>query len=180
VGALRQSWTRPACASSATAAGPAAGTWLDQHFREQIFPVLTPQAIGSSPLPLHPEQGLSLIFELKGAHQRPRADHGAAEPAAFHPDQDTSRYRAGNADQAKDRLSLPKVSVAAGRRVAFIRDSVSKSEAEDLAVFPHGDQASAARRVVRLGSSPTWPKASCASLGLDAQDASLKCAASLA
>jgi polyphosphate kinase len=143
----------------------AAERWLDPHFREQIFPVLTPQAIDPAhPFPFIPNGGLSLIFELKKGKATvrellmapatiPRFIRIPGEPARFVALETLIRRRT-------DYL-FPKYEVLQGGAFRIIRDSdiEIEEEAEDLVrYFRTAIKRRRRGRVVRLELEPGMPE----------------------
>jgi polyphosphate kinase len=135
--------------------------WLDQHFREQIFPVLTPQAIDPAhPFPFIPNKGLSLIFELKKgkASVRELIMAPATLPRFIRIPGETGRYVAMETlIRRKTDYLFPRYEVLRGGAFRVIRDSdiELEEEAEDLALyFRTAIKRRRRGRVVRLELEP--------------------------
>lgn len=61
-----------------------AADWLETHFREQIFPILTPQALDPAhPFPFIPNKGLSVIFDLVRKSDKERIRELVMLPASM-------------------------------------------------------------------------------------------------
>jgi polyphosphate kinase len=159
---------------------PEADAWLDQHFREQIFPVLTPQAIDPAhPFPFIPNKGLSLIFELKKGKSSVREliMAPATLPRFVRIPGDTGRYIAMETlIRRKTEYLFPKYQVLRGGAFRIIRDSdiEVEEEAEDLALyFRTAIKRRRRGRVVRLELEPDMPDSLVQEVidGLDAQNA---------
>jgi polyphosphate kinase len=151
--------------------------WLDQHFREQIFPVLTPQAIDPAhPFPFIPNQGLSLIFEIKKGKVSVRELLMA--PASLPrfvriPGKETRYISLENLIRRKTDYLFPKYEVLRGGAFRIIRDSdiEVEEEAEDLVrYFRTAIKRRRRGRVVRLEFEPGMPE-SLASAVKDSLDA---------
>ena len=158
----------------------AAEKWLDQHFREQIFPVLTPQAIDPAhPFPFIPNKGLTLIFELKKGKSSVREIimAPAALPRFTRIPGDSGRYIAlETLIRRKTDYLFPKYEVLRGGAFRIIRDSdiEVEEEAEDLVrYFRTAIKRRRRGRVVRLELEPGMPDGLVDEVleGLDAQTA---------
>ena len=141
-----------------------AEAWLDQHFREQIFPVLTPQAIDPAhPFPFIPNKGLSLIFELKKGRTSVRELIMAPPslPRFTRIPGETARYIAlETLIRRKTDYLFPKYELLRGGAFRIIRDSdiEVEEEAEDLVLFFRTAIKRRRRgRVVRLELEPGMP-----------------------
>lgn len=154
--------------------------WLDQHFREQIFPILTPQAIDPAhPFPFIPNMGLSLLFELKKGRNSVRELIMAppSVPRFVRLPGEKGRYIAlETLIRRKTDYLFPKYEVLRGGAFRIIRDSdiEVEEEAEDLALyFRTAIKRRRRGRVVRLELEPGMPESLVAMVkdGLDAANA---------
>jgi polyphosphate kinase len=154
--------------------------WLDKHFREQIFPVLTPQAIDPAhPFPFIPNMGLSLIFELKKGKTSVREliMAPASLPRFVRIPGEQGRYIAlETLIRRKSDYLFPKYEVLRGGSFRIIRDSdiEVEEEAEDLVLyFRTAIKRRRRGRVVRLELEPGMPESLVAVVkdGLDAATA---------
>ena len=135
--------------------------WLDAHFREQIFPLLTPQAIDPAhPFPFIVNQGLSLIFELKKGRSivRELVMLPAALPRFIRLPGSGGRYIAlETLIRRKTDYLFPKYQVLRGGAFRVIRDSdiEIQEEAEDLVrYFRSAIKRRRRGRVIRLELEP--------------------------
>jgi polyphosphate kinase len=142
-----------------------AEAWLDQHFREQVFPVLTPQAIDPAhPFPFIRNMGLSLIFELKKGRNSVREliMAPASVPRFVRIPGESGRYIAlETLIRRKADYLFPKYEVLRGGTFRVIRDSdiEIEEEAEDLALyFRTAIKRRRRGRVVRLELEPGMPE----------------------
>ena len=158
----------------------AAEAWLDKQFREQIFPVLTPQAIDPAhPFPFIPNRGLSMIFELRKSRVSVREllMAPAALPRFIRIPGPGARYIAlETLVRRKTDYLFPKYEVVRGGAFRIIRDSDIEVEedAEDLVrYFRTAIKRRRKGRVVRLELEPDTPDmlAGAVQAGLDAGSA---------
>lgn len=154
--------------------------WLDVHFREQIFPVLTPQAIDPAhPFPFIPNQGRSLIFEIKKGKTivRELLMAPASLPRFVRiPGKETRYISLENLIRRKTDYLFPKYEVVRDGAFRIIRDSdiEVEEEAEDLVrYFRTAIKQRRRGRVVRLEFEPGMPDSLVGAVkeGLDAATA---------
>ncbi|MBB4154065.1 polyphosphate kinase [Sphingomonas jinjuensis] len=137
----------------------AASDWLETHFREQIFPILTPQALDPShPFPFIPNKGLSVIFDLVRISDREPVRElvmiPASTPRFIRLAGDTPRYISIEAVLKRfARLLFPGYEVQSAGTFRVLRDSDIEidEEAEDLVrYFANAIKRRRRGRVIRL------------------------------
>ncbi len=142
-------------------------TRLETHFREQIFPVLTPQALDPAhPFPFIPNQGLSVIFDLKrisdGEPIRELVMIPASLPRFIRVEGRTARYVRMETMLRRFQAQLfPGYEVLGAGAFRIIRDSdiEVEEEAEDLVrYFRSAIKRRRRGRVIRLELETDFPR----------------------
>src|SRR4029453_18396666 len=156
-------------------------TWLDKHFREQIFPLLPPRAIDPAPpFPFIPNRGFSLIFEIRKGRAAP-VHQLIMLPVALPrfirlPGRDSRFIALETLIRRKTDYLFPRYAVLGGGAFRILRDSdiEVEEEAEDLVrYFRTAIKRRRRGRVVRLEIEPDIPEGlmEVLGVGLDAANA---------
>jgi polyphosphate kinase len=161
---------------------PETQAWLETHYREQIFPVLTPQAIDPAhPFPFIPNKGFSLLFDLQRVSDGERVHELLMIPPTLPrfvrmPGEEARYIAVENIIRRHFGLMFPGYEMIDHGAFRIIRDSdiEIEEEAEDLVRFFRTAIKRRRRgRVIRLrfeaGTPPALVKL--VTDGLDAQDA---------
>jgi len=142
--------------------------WLENHFRDQIFPILTPQALDPAhPFPFMPNKGLAVIFDLVRASDGEEVRELVMLPAPM------ARFVRLPGDQARyvaveslvkrfSSIIFPGYAVAGAAEFRVLRDSdiEIEEEAEDLVrYFANAIKRRRRGRVIRLELESGMPEA---------------------
>jgi len=155
--------------------------WLSDYFRDELFPLLTPQAIDPAhPFPFIPNRGLALIFEMRKGRSEPVREIvmlPSALPRLVRIPGTISRYIALETLVRRNTDYLfPRYQVLRGGAFRVTRDSdiEIEEEAEDLVrYFRTAVKRRRRGRVIRLELEPEMPEGLVEVLfeGLDAANA---------
>ena len=156
--------------------------WLDDHFREHVFPVLTPQAIDPAhPFPFIPNKGFSLVFDLKRISDGEPIQELLMVPATLPrfvrlPGQGARYIAVERLIRRQVAMLFPGYELLGGGAFRIIRDSdiEIEEEAEDLVRFFRSAIKRRRRgRVIRLKLDADMPDDLVALVreGLDASEA---------
>ena len=142
--------------------------WLEKHFREQIFPILTPQALDPAhPFPFMPNRGLAVIFDLVRASDGETIRELVMLPAAMArfvrlPGEPARYVAVESLVKRFSTLIFPGYAVNGAAEFRVLRDSdiEIEEEAEDLVrYFANAIKRRRRGRVIRLELESGMPEA---------------------
>ena len=142
--------------------------WLENHFREQIFPILTPQALDPAhPFPFMPNKGLAVIFDLTRASDGEAIRELLMLPAAMArfvrlPGEPARYVAVESLVKRFSTLIFPGYAVNGAAEFRVLRDSdiEIEEEAEDLVrYFANAIKRRRRGRVIRLELESGMPEA---------------------